>query len=73
MIDFRLKQAWFMGGHSIFTPDALHELHTYTKGYPRLVCELADNALLVGMVQNAKHVDGFLMKSVIMDFEGKEW
>lgn len=73
MIDFRLKQAWYVGENSIFTPDAVHELQAYTKGYPRLICELCDNALLVGMVEKAKHIDGFLMKSVIMDFEGKEW
>jgi general secretion pathway protein A len=73
MVEFRLKQAWYMGENSLFTPDAIHELHSYTQGYPRIVCEIADNALLVGMVQNAKHIDGLLMKSVIMDFEGKEW
>jgi general secretion pathway protein A len=73
MIDFRLKQAWHVGENTIFTPDAVRELHGYTKGYPRLICELADNALLVGMVNKARHIDGFLMKSVIMDFEGKEW
>lgn len=73
MIDFRLKTAGFTGERSPFTPDALFEMHQFTGGYPRLVSQVADNALMIGMAQKVSHIDGFLMHSVIMDFEGKEW
>lgn len=73
MVDFRMRQAWYMGNGSVFTPDAVRELYAYTKGYPRLVCEIADNALMHGMVQGAKKIDGFLIKTVIMEFEGENW
>jgi hypothetical protein len=38
-----------------------------------LICQLADNALMVGMAEQVSQIDGFLMHGVIMDFEGKEW
>jgi len=73
LINYRLKQAWYMGEQSIFTPDAVGELYRFSNGYPRVICEVADNALLLGMAQEAKKIDGFLMKSVIYEFEGKDW
>ncbi len=72
MIKFRLKAAWYIGP-DIFTPDALDELYEYSKGIPRVVCEIVDNALLFGMLKQVRKIDGFLMRQVIMDFEGKEW
>jgi type II secretory pathway predicted ATPase ExeA len=53
--------------------DALYELYQYTGGYPRLICQLADNALLMGMAQKVQVIDGYLMHGVIQDYEGKEW
>jgi general secretion pathway protein A len=72
MVLHRLRVAGFTGEQSPFTPDALFQLHKYTKGTPRLVCQLADNALLHGMVRKVKSIDGFLMHSVIADFTGEE-
>ncbi|HEY3285128.1 MAG TPA: AAA family ATPase [Armatimonadota bacterium] len=74
MIKFRLRTAWYTESNGgIFTPDAIQEIYKYTGGAPRVICQVADNALLAGMAQKAKKIDGFLMHSVIMDFEGKEW
>lgn len=73
MIEFRLRTAGYAGERLPFTPDAMYELYQFSGGYPRLVCQVADNALMVGMGQKVSHVDGFLMHSVIMEFEGKEW
>jgi general secretion pathway protein A len=73
MIEFRLRTAGYAGERLPLTPDAMYELYQYSGGYPRLVCQVADNALMVGMGQKVSHIDGFLMHSVIMDFEGKEW
>ncbi len=73
LIEHRLRVAGYAGERIPFTPDALYELYQYTGGYPRVVCQLADNALVIGMAQRVQQIDGFLMHSVIMDFEGKEW
>lgn len=72
MIKFRMKAAWYIGPDA-FTPDAMDELYEYSKGIPRIICEIADNALLMAMLKQTRKVDAFLMRSVIMDFEGKEW
>jgi type II secretory pathway predicted ATPase ExeA len=74
MIRYRLKAAWMdtsLGNP--FTPEAINELYNYTQGYPRVICQVADNALLMGMVKNTKRIDNFLMNSVIMAMEGKDW
>jgi general secretion pathway protein A len=72
MILHRMRIAGFTGEQNPFTPDAIFELHKYTKGTPRLTSQVADNALLVGMAQKAKMIDGFLMHAVISEFSGVE-
>jgi general secretion pathway protein A len=72
MMRFRLKAAWYMGG-DIFLPEAYDEIYSYSKGVPRVTCEIADNAMIFGMLRGMRQIDGVLMKEVIMDFEGKEW
>src|SRR5262249_36527459 len=72
MILHRLRVAGFTGEQSPFTPDAIFELHKYTKGTPRLTSQIADNALMVGFAQKAKVIDGFLVHSVICEFTGQE-
>jgi len=74
MLRHRLAAAWHsQNGRGVFSPEAVQEIYRYTNGCPRIICEVADNALLVGMAQKARVIDGFLMHSVIMDFEGREW
>jgi general secretion pathway protein A len=72
MILHRLRVGGYTGELSPFTPDAVFEIHKFSKGTPRLTCQLADNALLIGMVQKAKLIDGFLMHGVISEFSGVE-
>ncbi len=72
MILHRLRVAGFLGENSIFTPDAIFELHKYSKGTPRVACQLADNALMMGFAQGARVVDGFLMHAVISDHRGDD-
>lgn len=72
MVLHRLRVAGYTAEQSPFTPDAIFELHKYTKGAPRLISQLADNALVVGFVQKAKCIDGFMMHSVIADYSGVE-
>jgi len=72
MILFRLRVAGYTGEKSPFTPDAIYQLHLATGGTPRLVSQLADNALILGMAQKVKMIDAFLMHDVIADFLGTD-
>lgn len=70
LVEHRLRVAGYSGDHSAFTPDAIYEMHKYTDGTPRLICQMADNALMVGMAKKAQMIDGFLMHEVIAEFTG---
>lgn len=67
MIDFRLRVAGYTGEQSPFTPDAIFEIHKFSKGTPRLISQAADNALLVGAMQKLKRIDGFTMHAILND------
>ena len=70
MLLHRLRVAGYTGDHSPFSPDAVFELHKFSKGTPRVSSQLADNALLVGMAQKAKLIDAFLMHGIVAEFSG---
>lgn len=56
MIEFRLQQ----GGtprKDIFTETALKGIHKFSEGVPRLICAVADLALLVGFANRSPKVD----------------
>lgn len=72
LILHRLRVAGYTGEQSLFTPDAVYEIYKSTGGTPRLISQLADNALLMGMAKKARIVDGFLMHEVIGQFSGRE-
>lgn len=72
MVFHRLRVAGYTGEHNLFTPDAVYEMHRHTNGRPRLIVQVADNALLVGMAQKAKTIDGFLMHGIVNEQTGKE-
>lgn len=72
MILHRLRVAGYTAESSPFTPDAIYEMHKLTQGTPRLVSQMADNALLVGMAKKVKVIDGFLMHSVVSEYTGRE-
>lgn len=72
MILHRLRVAGFSGEHSPFTPDAVYELNKFAKGYPRVICQLADNALLLGMARKVRAIDSYFMHDVVADYTGME-
>ena len=47
-----------------FTPEALREVHRWSRGTPRLVNTLCDNALFEGFVAGAEEVDASLVERV---------
>lgn len=72
LIDHRLRVAGYSGESQIFTYEAVDEIWKASGGTPRVASQLADNALLIGMVQKATVVDGLLMRQVVGEFEGRE-
>lgn len=68
----RLRVAGYTGEMSLFTPDAIYEMNKVTQGYPRLICQLADNALLMGMARKVKNIDAYFMSEVTADYTGVE-
>lgn len=42
----------------IFSPEAIYEIFSFSKGYPRLINTICDRALLTGYVSDIKIIDG---------------
>jgi type II secretory pathway predicted ATPase ExeA len=61
----RLKVAG--GDRTIFTPNALESIHSYSGGIPRIVNVLCDNALLTGYALGRKEVDIGIIREVAED------
>ena len=70
LIMHRLRVAGFSGEKTPFTPDAIHEIHKISKGSPRVILQLADNAMLMAMARKEKMVDGFLTHEVAEEYSG---
>lgn len=56
------------GDPRIFTREALEAVYVYSKGIPRVINVLGDNALLTAYALGKKRVDGVIIKEVAEDF-----
>ena len=72
LVMHRLRNAGYSGDQGIFGTDAIVELHRRSKGVPRVICHIADRALVVGKNQKARFIDGLVMHEAIADFYGAE-
>ena len=70
-IIYRLKRAGSRDP-AIFDNSAIREISRYSKGIPRLINIVSDNALLTGFSQDKKHIGKNIIKGVIRDLEIKE-
>jgi general secretion pathway protein A len=70
-ITYRLKRA---GSRdlAIFDNSAIKEIFRYSKGIPRLINIVGDNALLTGFSRDEKRIGKNIIQSVIRDLEIKE-
>ena len=50
-----------------FTEEALHAIYQFSKGVPRLINQLCDNALLAGYVEEAQVITNQMIRDVIQD------
>ncbi len=70
LILYRLRVAGYAGERSPFTPEAIHQIHKIAGGAPRVVIQLADNAMLMAMARKEKFVDGYLIHEIAEEFSG---
>lgn len=63
---------WVAGsdGTIVFDSSAIREVYRYSRGGPRLINAVCDNALLAGYVARTKRIDGRLVKRAINQLEG---
>ncbi len=55
------------GDRAIFTPSALESIHSYSRGIPRIINVLCDNALLTAYALGKKEVDVVIIGEVAED------
>ena len=68
-IEQRLRIAGAMGPN-YFSPKAMNEVYKYSKGIPRLINIVCDNALLLGYATDQKVIGPSVIREVIGDMEG---
>ncbi len=65
MIDYRLHQAGYNRGESLFTDEAVKRIHQHTAGYPRRISVICHNALEVLVMGNHRIVDDSVIDEVL--------
>jgi general secretion pathway protein A len=65
MIEFRIQQAGYNGGGSLFTDDSVEEIYRHTQGYPRRISMLCHNALKELVMENKPVVNGQIIRDLI--------
>ena len=69
-IRHRLSVAGYAGGSPLFTSEAEEAIFAYSKGLPRTVNNLCDNALLVGYIREKKEILPEMVVEIIDELEG---
>lgn len=67
MIEFRLHQAGFNGGKSLFTHEAIKRIHEFSQGYPRKIALICHNALERLVMEDRELVTEDLINSFIKE------
>ncbi len=65
-INYRLRVAGYER-EDLFTADAIREVASYSKGIPRLINIICDNALLIAYATSGKHVSADMIREVAGD------
>jgi general secretion pathway protein A len=65
-INYRLSAVGYKR-HQLFTPDAVQEIAFYSKGFPRLINILCDNALLISYATSKKRVTADIIREAASD------
>ncbi len=70
-IDFRLRAVGYEG-EGLFNPDAVKQIASYSKGIPRLINIICDNALLIAYGTSQRTVSAEMIKEVANDLRLEE-
>jgi general secretion pathway protein A len=69
MLLHRLRVAGYTGLSHPFSPEAVFELHKLSNGTPRVITQLADQALMIGMAQKLRQIEGMTIHEVLRDYQ----
>jgi type II secretory pathway predicted ATPase ExeA len=56
------------GSERLFSPEAVVAIHQYSKGFPRLINTICENALITGYAQQTPHISVDIILGVAKDF-----
>jgi type II secretory pathway predicted ATPase ExeA len=70
LLDFRMRRAGWKRPEPAFTPAAVAAIQRYSSGCPRVICSVADLALMVGWSLRSKVVDEREAAQAVQDMEG---
>jgi len=73
MIEFRVRQAGYMGREKLFSELAIKEIFKYTEGYPRRIGMLCHKALKLLVMKNKPIVDNEIIKELIEHEANLRW
>jgi len=65
MIQFRLQRAGFVSPQPLFSPEAVEEIHRYTRGYPRRIAMICHKALKQLILLKKELVDTEIIKGLV--------
>lgn len=71
-IRYRLQRAG-VSGPSIFTAGALKKIVKKSRGIPRIINVLCDNALITGFGYQKQPVNQAIAREIIRDYDGMKW
>ncbi len=67
MIEFRLRQAGFNSGKSLFSHEAIEKIYDFSQGYPRKIALLCHNALEYCVMEDREMVTADLIDSLVAE------
>ena len=70
LIMHRLRIAGYTGEKCPFSPDALRHIQEMSQGIPRVILQLADNAMLLAMSRKERMIDGYLTHEAAEQYTG---
>ena len=73
MIEFRLRQAGYKASMHIFLEEAVQEIHSYSRGYPRQITLLCHKALKTLVLKNKFVVDPEIIHELIEEESRLGW
>ncbi len=68
MLEYRIKVAGYPGP-VLFTESAVKEIYRYSRGIPRVICSVADLALVVGHSRGVRRIADGEVLTTIRDFD----